>query len=120
MHFDAEECSEPRPKRRILVKLQQHGGKADTPCLGDSFLLEHAFQFMLTSNPCGWARTLAHAKSREAPVIDGYRSKSDGMDNTVPGFVAVCAGQTDSDYATLGTTAGEKRIRAAKESSLQR
>jgi hypothetical protein len=31
MHFDAEECSEPRPKRRILVKLQQHGGKVDTP-----------------------------------------------------------------------------------------
>lgn len=100
--------------------MQQHGGKADTPWLGDSFLLEHAFQFMSTSNLCGWARTLAHAKSREAPAIGGYRSKSDGMDNTVAGFVAVCAGQTDSDYAALGTTVGKKRIRAAKESSLQR
>ena len=54
---------------------------------------------MLTSNLCGWARILAHAKSREAPVIGGYRSKSDGMDNTVAGFAAVCAGKTDSDYA---------------------
>jgi hypothetical protein len=42
------------------------------------------------------------------------------MDNAVAGFVAVCAGQTDSDYAALGTTVGKKRIRAAKESSLQR
>ncbi len=75
---------------------------------------------MSTSNLCGWARNLAHAKSREAPAIGGYRSRSDGRDDAIAGFVAVYAGQTDSDYAALVTTAKEKRIRAAKESSLQR
>jgi uncharacterized protein (DUF2252 family) len=63
---------------------------------------------------CGWALSLAHAKSGDPAMIAGYLGKSEGMDEAIVRFAFAYAEQTDRDYDSLVKAAREKRVRVAK------
>lgn len=62
---------------------------------------------------CGWALSLAHAKSGDAAMIAGYAGKSDVLDEALTSFAFAYADQTDRDFEALKTAARQKRIQVA-------
>jgi uncharacterized protein (DUF2252 family) len=66
------------------------------------------------SKLCGWALSLAHARSGDPAQIAGYLGKSEGMDDAVARFALAYDGQTTRDYQALVAAAKSKRIQVAK------
>jgi hypothetical protein len=59
---------------------------------------------------CGWALALAHARSGDPAVTNGYLGTSDTFDNAITHFANAYADQNEKDFEALVKARKERRI----------
>ena len=80
----------------------------------DKFNLENFVPYCAL---CGWALSLAHAKSGDAAMISGYAGNSEELDEAMARFAFAYADQTEADYRALKSAAKKGRIKVAGSGS---